>query len=125
MIRIIDITYICLKYDLEDFLVSLKLNKFFQFGSKIKRLFYKKIDAPLEQRFRMALEELGPVYIKLGQIIATRKDLLPSRFSKELEQLRDNVKSEFIDINKIFDVRMFYTALSRAMYLDQIYLISN
>lgn len=31
----------------------------------------------------------------------------------------------FIDINKIFDVRMFYTALSRAMYLDQIYLISN
>ena len=75
MIRIIDITYICLKYDLEDFLVSLKLNKFFQFGSKIKRLFYKKIDAPLEQRFRMALEELGPVYIKLGQIIATRKDL--------------------------------------------------
>jgi hypothetical protein len=31
----------------------------------------------------------------------------------------------FIDINKIFDQRMFYTALSRAMYLDQIYLISN
>ena len=31
----------------------------------------------------------------------------------------------FIDINQIFDVRMFYTALSRAMYLDQIYLISN
>jgi hypothetical protein len=31
----------------------------------------------------------------------------------------------FIDINKMFDERMFYTALSRAMYLDQIYLLSN
>ena len=126
MIRIIDITYICLKYDLEDFLVSLKLNKFFQFGSKIKRLFYKKIDAPLEQRLRMALEELGPVYIKLGQIIATRKDLLPSRFSKELEQLRDNVKSEFIDINKILgqDIQDFdyinYTPIASAS-IAQVY----
>ncbi len=45
-----------------------------------------------EQRLRMALEELGPTFIKLGQILSTRYDILPKNVVKELTKLQDNVK---------------------------------
>lgn len=43
------------------------------------------------QRFRRMLEELGPTYVKLGQVLATRVDLLPPHWISELEKLQDNV----------------------------------
>jgi ubiquinone biosynthesis protein len=43
------------------------------------------------QRLRAALEELGPTFAKLGQILSTRPDLLPPEFIDELSALRDNV----------------------------------
>ena len=44
-----------------------------------------------ETRVRMALEELGPTFIKLGQILSTRPDLVGTRVAKELQKLQDNV----------------------------------
>ena len=46
---------------------------------------------PLPQRVRLALESLGPVYIKFGQILSTRRDLLPVDYADELAKLQDNV----------------------------------
>src|SRR5437899_3233777 len=43
------------------------------------------------RRFRTALEELGPTFAKLGQILSTRPDLLPPAFVEELSTLQDNV----------------------------------
>ncbi|SKA90189.1 2-octaprenylphenol hydroxylase [Clostridium sp. USBA 49] len=43
------------------------------------------------QRLRLALEELGPTFVKLGQIISTRHDLLPKDIIEELEKLQDSV----------------------------------
>ncbi|MCS7177669.1 MAG: AarF/ABC1/UbiB kinase family protein [Anaerolineae bacterium] len=43
------------------------------------------------QRLRMALEELGPTFIKLGQILSTRPDLLPPAYIAELSKLQDTV----------------------------------
>jgi len=43
------------------------------------------------QRFRMALEELGPTYIKIGQLLSIRPDLLGSSYIEELEKLQDHV----------------------------------
>ena len=41
--------------------------------------------------FRLALEELGPTFIKFGQILSTRPDLLPPSYITELSKLQDNV----------------------------------
>lgn len=44
-----------------------------------------------EERIRMAFEELGPTFIKLGQVLATRADLIPMSLVVELRKLQDNV----------------------------------
>jgi ubiquinone biosynthesis protein len=46
------------------------------------------------EHFRLALEELGPTFIKLGQIVSTRPDLLPADFIVELNKLQDSVRPE-------------------------------
>ena len=46
---------------------------------------------PRGQRIRYALEELGPVFVKLGQVLSTRRDLLPDDVGDELAKLQDQV----------------------------------
>jgi len=48
-------------------------------------------DLPRGVRLRRALEELGPVFIKFGQMLSTRRDLLPGDIADELAKLQDNV----------------------------------
>lgn len=45
------------------------------------------------ERMRMALEELGPTFVKLGQILSTRPDIIPAAFLTEFEKLQDQVPS--------------------------------
>ncbi len=62
-----------------------------------KKFFTQKISPEYEKyseavRFRMLLEELGPVFIKIGQFLSSRSDLFDSSFIFELSKLKDNVK---------------------------------
>jgi len=45
------------------------------------------------ERMRLVLEELGPTFVKLGQILSTRSDVIPNAFVREFEKLQDNVPS--------------------------------
>ena len=47
--------------------------------------------SPRGERLRMALQDLGPVYVKFGQILSTRRDLLPADIADELALLQDQV----------------------------------
>ncbi len=51
----------------------------------------RKLDAPRGQRLREALERLGPIFVKFGQVLSTRRDLLPPDVSDELARLQDRV----------------------------------
>jgi len=53
--------------------------------------FWRRIDAPRAVRLRQALETLGPIFVKFGQMLSTRRDLLPADIADELAQLQDNV----------------------------------
>ena len=46
---------------------------------------------PVELRLRLALERLGPIYVKFGQLLSTRRDMLPERMANELALLQDQV----------------------------------
>ncbi len=54
-------------------------------------LAHKTRQLPRGQRIRLALEALGPIYIKFGQILSTRRDLLPDDIADELAKLQDQV----------------------------------
>ncbi len=51
----------------------------------------RKLDAPRGQRLRLALENLGPIFVKFGQMLSTRRDLLPTDIADELARLQDRV----------------------------------
>lgn len=52
-------------------------------------------------RLRMAIEELGPTFIKLGQMLSNRPDIIPKDLQKELIKLQDDVALEDIDVKAI------------------------
>ena len=54
-------------------------------------LFWRRLDAPRAVRLRRALEALGPIFVKFGQILSTRRDLLPGDIADELAKLQDQV----------------------------------
>ncbi len=85
---------VLLKYGFEDAVERLKLDTLIKFGRKLSRKTksaerYEHMTTA--QRLRMALADLGTTFIKLGQVLSTRPDLIPLDFVKELEQLQDKV----------------------------------
>src|ERR1035437_5739921 len=50
-----------------------------------------QLSAPRAERLRLALEALGPIFVKFGQVLSTRRDLLPPDIADELAKLQDQV----------------------------------
>lgn len=84
-----------LRFGLADVVQSLGLSRWAQWRtSRAHRAANRDADHPMAQasrpeRVRMAIETLGPTFVKLGQILATRSDLLPSEWTQALEQLHN------------------------------------
>lgn len=58
---------------------------------RVRPVFTKKHTGGVGERIRLVLQQLGPTYVKLGQIASTRPDLLPREIIGELEKLQDEV----------------------------------
>ncbi len=90
MLRGIFIVWISLRYGLDE----LVLNSFRRpWLRAIARLISvgRNLRAPRGQRLREALERLGPIFVKFGQVLSTRRDLLPQDIADELARLQDRV----------------------------------
>ncbi len=86
------INRVMVKYGLDEFLTPTPLSKF----SFLFKLFalsgHKKQTDSRGERLNKALTELGPIFIKLGQMLSTRRDLLPDDLADSLAILQDNVE---------------------------------
>ena len=90
IVRMLTIQRVLVKYGLDDIIKETHLLRPMRF------LFYlaprrRDSSAPLGERIRLALEELGPIFVKFGQAISTRRDLLPLDIADELAKLQDAV----------------------------------
>src|SRR3989338_5457975 len=71
---------------------EVKLSHLIPFSKKVAVGLKPKKDRKHEEKLRRTLERLGPTFIKLGQMLSVRPDLLPRPYIKELEKLQDEVK---------------------------------
>ena len=90
LFRMLAIQRVLVKYGLDDIIKETHLWRPLRF------LFYlaprrRDRSAPIGERIRLALEELGPIFVKFGQAISTRRDLLPPDIADELAKLQDAV----------------------------------
>lgn len=91
--RYSEIIAVLFKHGFGDLVASTKLDKYIDFGRKF---FPGDEGKPMPaisrwERIRLAVEELGPTFIKFGQIMSNRPDLLPHELVKEFEKLQDSV----------------------------------
>ena len=84
------IVWIVLRFGLDELLLSGFKQPWLKTLSRVLTV-GRNLSAPRGQRLRQALEHLGPIFVKLGQVLSTRRDLLPSDIADELALLQDRV----------------------------------
>ena len=84
---------VLIKYGFDDVITRLGIEYYINLGRKIiKKPAKRKIEKlSRPHRLRLAFEELGPTFIKLGQILSLRPDIIPSEFTDEFRKLQDDV----------------------------------
>ena len=90
LLRLIKIITVALRFGLDEFLRGHERVGGLHSVLRVV-LFWRNLSAPRAVRLRRALETLGPIFVKFGQILSTRRDLLPEDIADELAKLQDQV----------------------------------
>jgi len=96
IVRFKDIVTVLLRYGFDGLVEKLGLPG----GHLVKRFTKIKEGMTIWERIRHAIEELGPTYIKFGQILSMRPDLVPAGLLEELKELREDVYHEDFNLIK-------------------------
>jgi len=92
LLRLLRINYVLMKHGLDDIVFEIHLFRPFRFILFLNPWnWLPRKRASRGVRIRQTLEDLGPVFIKLGQMLSTRRDLLADDIAMELNKLQDNV----------------------------------
>jgi ubiquinone biosynthesis protein len=91
-IRLIEINYLMARYGLDEIMAPIPLFKKLRWIGRINPFnWFRNNKLNKGERLRLCIESLGPIFIKFGQMLSTRHDLLPADIIKELERLLDQV----------------------------------
>jgi len=95
LIRLFEINRILIRHNLDELIYAIPAFRPLSFIYHLSPWNWnqqkKQNRAPKPVRIRRALEDLGPVFVKFGQILSTRRDMLPDDLANELANLQDNV----------------------------------
>ena len=101
------ILWVVFRYGLDDVLLSSFDHPWLRRASSVVRL-GRSWSEPRGMRLRQALERLGPIFVKFGQVLSTRRDLLPPDIAEELALLQDRVPP--------FDSQIAIATIERAFH---------
>ena len=90
ILRFLRIQWVALRFGLDDIVLSHERLRWLRpWVNRV--LFWRDLSTPRAVRLRLALEALGPIFVKFGQMLSTRRDLLPTDIADELAKLQDRV----------------------------------
>ena len=89
-LRGLTILWVVFRYGLDELVLSSFEHPWMRRARAVLTL-GRRLDKPRGQRLREALEELGPIFVKFGQVLSTRSDLMPPDVAEELARLQDRV----------------------------------
>src|SRR5215469_1508447 len=89
-LRLLIILWVALKYGLDEFLLGHERIRWLRPAARVAT-FWRNLSTARAARIRRALEDLGPIFVKFGQVLSTRRDLLPLDIADELAKLQDRV----------------------------------
>jgi ubiquinone biosynthesis protein len=92
-LRIFHISWVLLRHGLDEVILAAHLFRGIRFFRFLSPFFWLAVGRrpPYGERIRRALEDLGPIFVKFGQMVSTRRDLLPDDIADELVKLQDKV----------------------------------
>jgi ubiquinone biosynthesis protein len=90
LFRLFRIWLVAARYGLDEFFLGHERVRGVRWAVRLA-FFWRNLSAPRGERLRLALESLGPIFIKFGQMLSTRRDLVPPDIADELARLQDRV----------------------------------
>jgi ubiquinone biosynthesis protein len=106
-IRLSTISWVLLRHGLDELILATHLFRPFRFLRIFMPWIWLARKTPRGTRIRLALQDLGPIFVKFGQILSTRRDLLADDIAIELAKLQDQVAP--------FDNQTAYRAIEKAL----------
>ncbi len=90
LLRLLRILWLAQRFGLDEFVLGHERVRPLAWAVRAT-LFWRRLDRPRGERLRRALERLGPIFVKFGQMLSTRRDLIPADIADELARLQDQV----------------------------------